>query len=156
MALEYQSKPCIEGKSSKVAAEKENDGDTNSEEFDEMRSDKDEGGTLVLDKKLRDYLRRHRGASPVIVKNPSLAVVPYVAPLNFENMPMSVRINEIDAEEAQEYLSCEEGVVTFPDEATVEAMESTASDSEPLAASVLSISELRDSVSDETAMETDS
>ncbi|VDN27655.1 unnamed protein product [Gongylonema pulchrum] len=55
-------------KSSKVAAEKEDDGDTNSEEFDEMRSDKDEGGTLVLDKKLRDYLRRHRGASPVIVK----------------------------------------------------------------------------------------
>uniref|UniRef100_A0A915PVU8 Uncharacterized protein n=1 Tax=Setaria digitata TaxID=48799 RepID=A0A915PVU8_9BILA len=86
---------------------------------------------LILDERLRKYIEQERKVPPVTINNSlSMALVPYVPPISFDNPTMIGRIKEIAAEDAVECASNDNGksFVTFPDDGCAAESENCSSE----------------------------
>ncbi|CAG9539094.1 unnamed protein product [Cercopithifilaria johnstoni] len=134
--------------------------DSDSEDTAEEDIEKDDA-LLILDERLRKYIEHERKAPPITISNPlSMALVPYVPPISYNNSTMIGRIKEINIEDAVEYASNDNGFVTFPDDTC--AVESgncsneTIAQSTKLPSSVMNVTEIDTDVQNDAAMEIDS
>uniref|UniRef100_A0A0R3RTE0 BESS domain-containing protein n=1 Tax=Elaeophora elaphi TaxID=1147741 RepID=A0A0R3RTE0_9BILA len=135
-----------------------NSKDSDSEDTAEEDVEKDDA-LLILDERLRKYIERERKAANITISNPlSMALVPYVPPISYDNPTMIGRIKEINTEDAVGYASNDNGFVTFPDDTlTVESpnwLNETQSTKLPTA--IINVTEIDTGVQDDGVMEIDS
>ncbi|EFO27208.2 hypothetical protein LOAG_01273 [Loa loa] len=133
--------------------------DSDSEDTGEEDIEKD--AVLVLDERLRKYIEHELKAPPITINNPlSMALVPYVPPISYDNPAMIGRIKEIDTEHAVGYVSNDNGFVTFPDDTcTIDSgnySSETTAQSTKLPSSIMNVTEIHTYVLDDAIMEIDS
>ncbi|KAM3723555.1 Uncharacterized protein ACO02O_06764 [Dirofilaria immitis] len=134
--------------------------DSDSENTDEEDIGKDDA-LVILDERLRNYIERELKTPPITINNSlSMALVPYVPPISYDNPTMTGRIKEIDIEDAVEYISNDNGLVTFPDDIyTIESkncLNEAIVRSAKLPSSVMNVTELDTFVQDDSCMDIDS
>ncbi|OZC09615.1 hypothetical protein X798_03308 [Onchocerca flexuosa] len=164
--------PLCKRRMEKVSARLENfhiSGDPGSSVLDSKDSDSDDTGEediekddalLILDERLRKYIEQEFKTPPITIDNSlSMAVVPYVSPISYDNPAMIGRIKEIDAEDAVEYVSNDNGLVTFPDDTHTKESENCSNEMITQSAdstfSIINIAEIDAVVQDSADMEID-
>ncbi|VDK62341.1 unnamed protein product [Onchocerca ochengi] len=164
--------PLCKRRMEKVSARLENfhiSGDPGPSVLDSKDSDSDDTGEedieeddalLILDERLRKYIEQEFKTPPITIDNSlSMAVVPYVPPISYDNPAMIGRIKEIDAEDAIEYVSNDNGLVTFPDDTHTIESESHSNEMITRSAnssfSIMNITEIGTIVQDNADMEID-
>ncbi|VDK70274.1 unnamed protein product [Litomosoides sigmodontis] len=134
-----------------------NSRDSDSEDTGDEDVEEDDA-LLILDERLREYIEQERKAPSVIINNPlSMALVPYVPPISYDNPAMIGRIKEIDTEDAVGYASVDNGFVTFPDDACTVESENCSNEmiarNTKWSSSTMNITEINTDVQDDAAME---
>ncbi|VDN89328.1 unnamed protein product [Brugia pahangi] len=129
--------------------------DSDSEGEEDIEKD---DALLILDERLRKYIEHELKAPPIIISNPlSMALVPYVPPISYDNPTMIGRIKEIDTQDAVGYVSNDNGFVTFPDDPHTVESENCSNEmiSIKLPSSIMSATEIDSCIQDDAIMEID-